>query len=82
MEITDVLLIGLIIGVVQVFKMAGMGEKLAPAISVVLGVASGVFIAYPADVKSGIIFGLMIGLSACGLYSGTKNTISKPPDSK
>lgn len=76
-EITDVLLIAIIMGLVEVAKRAGMPERVAPIVSVVLGVVGGVFVAFPGDIRTGVVFGLMVGLSAVGLFSGAKNTLGK-----
>ncbi|MDY0410371.1 hypothetical protein ACFFIS_16735 [Virgibacillus soli] len=76
-EVYDVMLIPLILGLVELFKGLGLKRKFLPVVSVVLGLGAGIFYVYPEDVKGGILFGLMLGLSASGLYSGTKNTLDK-----
>lgn len=77
LEAYDVVLISLIIGLVELLKSAGVPKKFLPIGSVVFGVAAGVFYVYPDDIKGGIIIGIMLGLSASGLYSGSKNMIEK-----
>lgn len=76
-EAYDVILVPLILGLVELFKRARLPKKLLPVVSLVFGVAAGVFYVYPSDIKGGIIVGLMLGLSASGLYSGAKNTIEQ-----
>lgn len=76
-EVYDVMLIPLIIGLVQVLKTLGLRKKFLPLASVIFGIAGGVFYVYPDDLKGGIIVGIMLGLSASGLYSGTKNSFEK-----
>ncbi len=76
-QVYDVALIPIIIGLVEILKGIGLPKKLMPFISVILGLAAGIFYVYPLDLKGGIIVGLMLGLSASGLYSGAKNTIEK-----
>ncbi|MGE8203663.1 hypothetical protein ACQKP0_03800 [Heyndrickxia sp. NPDC080065] len=71
-QIYDVAIIPLIMGIVELFKRAGLPNKYSPFVAVILGLLFGFF--YIADnVKEGIIVGLMFGLSASGLYSGSKN---------
>lgn len=77
MEIYDVVLIPLIIGIVQLFKMYGMPRRLLPIISLLFGVVGGIIYIYPADIKAGILVGLMMGLSASGLYAGGRTVIEK-----
>lgn len=74
-EVYDVVLIPLIVGLVELVKGFGVHKKFLPVISLFLGIAAGVFYLYPEDIKKGILVGMMLGLSASGLYSGTKNTI-------
>lgn len=78
MDITiyDVALVPLVMGLVQVAKALGLSNKFAPLVAVILGIVLGVATT-PDDVLKGIIVGIAVGLSAVGLYSGTKNTIEK-----
>ncbi|WP_186670714.1 hypothetical protein [Sporosarcina sp. BP05] len=77
MEIYDVVLIPLIIGIVSLLKMYGMPRKLLPVMALIFGVVGGVIYIYPEDIKAGILVGLMMGLSASGLYSGGRTVIEK-----
>ncbi|PKR83319.1 hypothetical protein [Heyndrickxia camelliae] len=72
LEVYDVAIIPLILGVVELFKRAGVPKKYSPFIAVILGLLFGIFY-LGSNIKQGIIVGLMLGLSASGLYSGTKN---------
>ncbi|MFS8652412.1 MAG: hypothetical protein FWJ66_10930 [Caldibacillus sp.] len=74
MEAYDVALIPIITGLVGVFTQLGLRKKFAPIVSLVLGLLIGIFYVYPGDIKGGILVGIMLGLSATGLYSGVKNT--------
>ncbi len=76
-EIYDVVLIPLIMGLVELFKQVGISKKILPIISLTLGIVIGVVYLAEMDLKQGILVGAMLGLSASGLYSGTKNTIEK-----
>ena len=79
-EVYGVALIAIIIGLVEVLKRTGLPKKLLPLSSLLFGIAAGVFYVHPSDLKGGIIVGIMMGLSASGLYSGTKNTIERGDD--
>lgn len=61
-------------------KRFGLPKKLAPLISLLLGISAGILYVNPHDIKGGVLVGLMMGLSASGLYSGTKNTFEKDCD--
>lgn len=76
-EVYNVALIPLIIGLVEIMRGLGLAKKWLPIASLLFGVAAGVFYIYPSDLKAGIIVGLMLGLSASGLYSGSKNIVKK-----
>lgn len=69
-------LVAVVIGLVEAAKRIGVPEKFAPIISVILGLGLSFlgFVANP-DLASTIIGGIIIGLSAVGLYSGTKNIV-------
>lgn len=77
MEIYDVVLIPLIIGMVELLKMYGMKKRFLPLIALVFGVVGGIFYVYPEDIKAGILVGVMMGLSASGLYSGGKAVVER-----
>jgi len=69
----DAALVGLIMALVQLAKETGFPAKYSPILALALGIAAGVFIISPGDVIQGIWYGIAMGLSAVGLYSGTKN---------
>lgn len=77
MEYTDVLLIGVIIGLVELLKALHVPKKILPLASLIFGLIGGVFYIYPGDPKAGILVGIIMGLSASGLYSGTKSIVEK-----
>jgi hypothetical protein len=62
----------LIIGVAELLKKVGVNAKFIPIVNVVLGLVAGIAL-NPNDVMAGVFTGLAVGLSAGGLYSGTKN---------
>jgi uncharacterized membrane protein YGL010W len=80
-EVYNVAIIPLLIGLIELFKLAGLPVKYAPFVSVVLGLLFGIFY-LTSDLKEGIVIGLMVGLSATGLYSGTKNIIKSNSNDK
>lgn len=79
-EVYDVVLIPFIIGLVRLVKGLGLKKKYLPLVSLIFGLATGIFYVYPGDIKGGVLVGGMLGLSASGLYSGTKNTMEKDDD--
>lgn len=69
-----------ILGVVELVKSVfGIDAKLAPIISVCLGLIFSIAYSFYGDtvLYEAIIMGLIVGLGAIGLYSGPKNTIEK-----
>ena len=77
MTYTDALLIGVIIGIVELLKILGVPKKILPIASLILGVISGMIYLFPTDPQAGILMGIIMGLSASGLYSGGKNILEK-----
>lgn len=75
-EMYDIAIIPLILGIVELFKRGGLPVKYSPFVAVTVGLLFGIFY-INADIKQGIIVGLMLGLSATGLYSGSKNIAQK-----
>lgn len=75
MEFAGILIIPLIIGLLEVIKRVGLNKKFIPVISLVFGIIAGIFLFSNGDISVGVVQGLYMGLSAVGLYSGTKNTI-------
>lgn len=70
--------IALIIGLAQLVKNMGLPKKWIPLFDVVLGLLSGVIVygfEYDLGILKGVMLGLAIGLSACGLFSGIKNVV-------
>lgn len=76
-DIYDVALLPLIMGLVELFKRAGVSKKILPFIAIVIGITIGIVYVSNFNIKEGILIGLILGLSASGLYSSTKNIIEK-----
>lgn len=74
-EVYGVAIVGIIIGLVEVLKKAGLPKKFIPLASLTFGIIAGVVYVNPTNIKAGIIVGMMLGLTSSGLYSSTKNTI-------
>lgn len=68
------LLIAVVLGITEAAKRAGMDSKWAPFLSIALGVAYTVAFGEK-DLATNIMGGIMVGLSASGLYSGTMKQI-------
>lgn len=75
MNVYDVSLIPLIIGLVEVVKQIGLPKKYSALVSLVFGITLGILYIAPGDALKGILLGTAMGLGASGLYSTTKNTV-------
>ena len=68
--------ISFIIALAEVVKMLGVQTRFIPVFDLLFGLFFGVFI-YTREMgislAKGIVLGLTLGLSACGLFSGAKN---------
>lgn len=73
MDISDAILIPVTIGLVQVFKTIGIPSRFAPLVSIILGIA--LYCIDGFNVKTDLLAGIIVGLSASGLYSGVKTTV-------
>lgn len=70
-----VALIPVIIGLSELLKRFGLPNRLVPVAALALGLFFSFFYLAPGEPKKAILFGAVLGLSAIGLFSGTKNTI-------
>ncbi|MCY9687636.1 transposase [Paenibacillus larvae] len=75
-EITDVVIVAVIVGLVEMAKGIGLLVRLAPVLSVILGIVAGI-VYFPGDLKTSAIFGIISGLTSCGLYSAGKSAVKK-----
>lgn len=78
--LTPAIIIAIIIGVAESIKKMGCPKRFIPLIDIVLGIIGGVFvfgIYLGHGITEGVVMGLVMGLSACGLFSGIKNTLEK-----
>ena len=70
--------VGLIIGLAEVIKRFGVKASFIPLVDLILGLFSGVCVygvGCGYGILKGSLIGLSLGLGACGLFSGFKNTI-------
>ncbi len=73
-EVNLALMVALVIGLVEVIKRVNLvGNRWLPLIDIALGLGAG-YLLVGNDVKQIVIQGLIVGLSAAGLFSGVKNT--------
>lgn len=71
----EIILIPVIIGIVAALKMAGLPSRYAPILSLLLGMSLAYFLSPIPNIEN-VVNGIIAGLSASGLYSGAKATIS------
>ena len=72
--VVDAGVVAVIIGVIQALKSIHMNITYAPMVSLALGVIYAVAFNIGGTVAPSIFDGLVLGLSAAGLYSGVKTT--------
>jgi L-cystine uptake protein TcyP (sodium:dicarboxylate symporter family) len=75
MEVYNVAIIPLIVGVVELLKQVGLPTKFSAVVAAALGIIIGIVYVAPDDILRGVLVGLSLGLAASGLYSGVKNTV-------
>ena len=76
--ITPVAQVACIIGVAEIIKRVGCPTRWIPLIDLGLGLLSGIFVfgmLMNMGIGNGVVMGIALGLSACGLFSGIKNTM-------
>jgi len=64
--------VGVIVGLSQILKKFGINPKFIPIFDLIFGIIACVFLLNTEPVLR-VFNGLIVGLSASGLYSGTKN---------
>ncbi|WLD92633.1 hypothetical protein [Alkalihalobacillus sp. AL-G] len=77
MDISEVALIPLITGLTEWMKQMGLPKKYSSLVAVIFGLSISIIYVYPQQLKTGILFGLMLGLSASGFYSSSKVLLRK-----
>ncbi|MBS3994247.1 MAG: hypothetical protein KGZ33_00505 [Alkaliphilus sp.] len=69
----DALIVPLIIGITELAKRFGLPKKYAAIFSWILGLVFAYIYVSPNEMKELFIVGSALGLSASGLFSGTKS---------
>lgn len=64
-------MIGIVVGLSQIVKTIGLQTKYVPLLNLALGIVLGVLF-MGGDIKTNIFQGIIIGLSASGLFDHTK----------
>ncbi|SHK37579.1 hypothetical protein SAMN02745248_02395 [Hathewaya proteolytica DSM 3090] len=67
-------LTGIVIALGEFFKKVGVNPKLIPILNIACGCSFGVAF-MGVGIREGLMYGLVIGLTAGGFYSGSKNLI-------
>lgn len=78
--LTPVAQVALIIGIAEIVKRLGLPTRFIPLVDLFLGLISGIVvygISKGYGMINGVMIGIAIGLSACGLFSGIKNLTEK-----
>jgi len=73
----DAIIVPLIIAITQLAKGLGLPKKYAAIFSWVLGLIFAYVYVSPEGIKDVFIIGSALGLSASGLFSGTKSVIQR-----
>jgi hypothetical protein len=71
------LIIGITLGLTQAIKMLGLPSRFSALISLVIGVGVAFLAITTEPTNTKILLGILCGLSASGLYSGTKAVIGQ-----
>ena len=70
----DIAIVPLIVGLVALATSFGLPKRFAPLLSLALGLVAAFVYISPGNIPQAILSGITLGLSAVGLYSGSKNT--------
>lgn len=73
----EAIIIPVITAIIEILKGLGLPKKFGAAASLILGILIGIFYLNHPQIKVRIFQGIIYGLSASGLYSGTKNAIEE-----
>lgn len=70
----DIAVVPVIIALIELVKRAGVPKRVLPVLSVALGIVAGFVYIAPGQADEAVLVGVVMGLSAVGLYSGAKNS--------
>lgn len=65
-------IIAVLVGVSQIVKGLGLPKKYVPAVNVVLGVIAGLTMVEAPTIQEKVLYGIIVGLSASGLFDQSK----------
>lgn len=68
------LFVPIMIGLAKIAQMIFLPRKWTPVWNLVIGLIISFLYIYPYELKTTLLVGVMLGLSASGLYSGVKST--------
>ncbi len=77
MKLNETAVIPIIMAIVELIKGFGLPRKYAAVIAVIIGIIVGIYFIEPQNIKLGLFKGIIYGLTASGLYSGTKNVFEQ-----
>ncbi len=75
LNVYGVALVPVIVGLSELLKKSGLPQKYTPVASLILGLIFGLIYVAPGEPKKGVLIGIVLGLSAVGLFSGAKNSV-------
>ena len=81
MEVYDIELIPLIIGLISLIKKTTLPKRYIPIFSIFIGILFS-FIFSSGNWQKDILVGVYLGLSAMGLYSGSKTILKSETEKK
>ncbi len=64
-----------VIGLVQIGKLTGIADRYCPILSLVLGIIFGLFLGSFETTSFNALLGVLVGLTASGVYSGVKTVV-------
>lgn len=73
-EYKGIAIIPILMGLAELLKQQGLNSKLIPIINLILGICFGIMI-HSESIATGIVTGVVMSLTAMGVYSGTKSSI-------
>jgi hypothetical protein len=76
-ELSLTIITAVVIALVEVAKQLGLPTKWCPVLAILIGVGGLLGLSVSRPITEVIFTGLVVGLSAVGLYSGTRATIGK-----
>lgn len=76
-SVYGIALVPVILAVVELLKRVGIPKKFSPLVALILGILCGFYYLAPGEPSKAVFLGVVAGLSAIGLFSGTKNTLEE-----